>query len=115
MRSWITQRQIIFYLLYKKFREGNGEYIPTWQFVGEFFIEEFNKWAFMSYEVSPRCSELNSMNPGLIERITVTGKSGAKYFAHRLTPKANIDLIQDPDLRGFYIRLRKAQNDILPR
>ena len=108
MTNRITQRQVIFYLLYKKFKEGKGEYIPVWQFIGEHYIEEFQKWVFLSYEISARSSELNSMNPGLIDRTRVTGKSGAKYFAYRLAPATTINDLWDEDLKQFYIRLRRV-------
>lgn len=107
MKNRLTMKETCFYLLYKKFKEGKGEYIPVFSFMGETFSEEVSKWGFVSYECSARLSELYSENPGLIQRQMLTGKSGAHYYGYRITPTPTLDLIKDEALRAFHKRISK--------
>ena len=74
----ITQKKAVFYILYKAFKKNPNEYIPAWKFVGELFIEELNKWFFMSYKCPANGINIYFENPDLIERQQTIGKSGAK-------------------------------------
>lgn len=97
----ITQHQAIFYQLYKLRQKDPEAYIPIWQLIGEIYIEELQTWAFVSYEVSARTSELWSDNPGLLDRKKVRGKTGAEYFAYRIHPLVSAESIKDPKLEAF--------------
>lgn len=80
-------QQLIFYQLLKNRKDNAHEYIPVWKFMGEFKVEETGQWGWVSYEVAARMSEVWKEVPfGIIERIDVTGKSGAQYKAYRLCP-----------------------------
>lgn len=104
----VTQKQGIFYQLYRLREKDPEEYTPIWQLIGEVYVEELNKWAFVSYEVSARMSEIYSDNPTLLERKMVTGKTGAKYYAYRLRMGVNINDIQDPKLLSFYKQIKRS-------
>lgn len=98
----VTQHQGIFYQLYKARTANPEEYIPIWKLIGEVWVEEVRLWAFISYEVSARMSELYSENPTLFEREQVTGKTGARYYAYRIRIGVSEDDIVEPDLKKFY-------------
>lgn len=102
----ITQREAIFYQLYKNRRQTPDHYIPVWQMIGEVYCEETKKWGFVSYEVSARCSEMTKTNPQLIERKKLVGRTGAKYYGYRFAPDAKPEMILDSDLHKFYQRIR---------
>ena len=97
-----TMRQAIFHTLYGRLKEGSSGYVPVHELMGERYIKETKQWAFVSYEVSARCSAMMKENPGLLERVMVTGKSGARYYAYRISPSATPDLIRDETLMQFY-------------
>lgn len=107
-RNKISMKEAIFYQLYKHFKsEKRADYIPVFGFMGEVFCEEVKKWGFVSFEVSARFSELFKENPGLIERQSITGKTGARYYGYRLSPGANANLIKDPKLFAFYQAIQR--------
>jgi predicted AlkP superfamily pyrophosphatase or phosphodiesterase len=120
-RKKVTQRQAIFYQLYDNRSKDPEQYIPIWQLIGEVYVREKGVWAFVSYEVSARMSELYSMNPNLFERKLVTGKTGAKYNAYRIARNVKPEDIVDPDLSVFYKSIKrtrdyeKAQRGEIPR
>lgn len=109
MRNRITQREAIFYQLYKKFKEKDGEYIPVFQLMGEVWCPEVSKWGFVSYECSARASEMIKGNPELIQRHSIRGKSGATYYGYRINPYVRVEMIQDADLHAFHKRIKAAQ------
>lgn len=99
----ITQPEAIFYKLYMNRAEGGNAYIPVWQFIGEVFIAELGRWAFISYEATARLSEMWSENPGFLDREKRPGKSGGrKYYHYRIHPQATSELIRDPELKAFF-------------
>lgn len=112
MKNRVTQKHLIFYLLYKNYKEGNEKWIPVWSFMGEHYIKEVSKWGFMSHEVSARTSELYSENIGLINRKMVTGKSGARYYAYKLTDNPYKELIKDPKIIDFYFKIKRFETTL---
>ncbi len=109
MKNKVTQSQAIFYQLYKSRLADPYKYIPIWQLIGEVFIQELGIWAFVSYEVSARMSELWGANPYLFERKTVTGKTGAHYFAYRINFEVMPEHIVEPDLKRFYLSVKQKK------
>lgn len=105
MKSRLSQKETIFYVLYKKFKEGKGDYVPVFHVMGETYCEELKKWGFVSYECSARLSEMFKENPGLIQRHTIAGKSGARYFGYRINPSPSQGLIKDDTLLDFHASL----------
>lgn len=99
-------KQTIFYILYLKFKEGKGEYVPVFAFMGETFCKEVNKWGFVSHECSARASEMFKENYLLFQRATVKGKSGARYYSYRINPQPKPEMIKDPQLLEIYKKLR---------
>lgn len=75
----MTQKRIA---LYKLMQEKTDRYIPAHEFVGEVFLEKFNSWEFMSYKCPARLSDLYYERDD-IDRVRITGKSGAEYFAYK--------------------------------
>lgn len=106
----VTQKQTIFYHLYKKFKEGKGEYIPVFQFMGEVYVEELKLWGFMSHECSPRTSELRNENPDLVEHTEIVGKSGAHYYGWRIKPGATPADIKDPKIKEFFNAIKRNES-----
>lgn len=102
MLKKITQHQGIFYQLYKSRIENPERFIPIWQLIGEVEVPELGLWAFISYEVSARMSELYRENPRLFERKLVTGKTGAQYYAYRIAWEVMPGDIINPSIRDFY-------------
>ena len=102
----ITHKQAIFYQLYKLREEDLDKYIPIWKLIGEVYIEELGQWAFVSYEVSARTSEIKKANPNLLEWTPVRGKSGAIYNAYRLRKGVSVLDIEDPKLLSFYKKIK---------
>ncbi len=98
--------QGIFYQLYKKRTEDPQAYTPIWKLIGEVFVPELDAWAFVSYEVSARMSELYADNPQLFERRTTTGKSGSVYYEYRIALGAQNTDIVDSRLKSFYERIK---------
>lgn len=105
-----TQKEAIFYQLYKHFKSNRGEYIPVFKFMGEVYIKELGIWGFVSHEVSARCSELKKINPELIQSIIINAKSGAKYYGYRINPNPNREMIKDEQILKFYNKLRYYDN-----
>lgn len=100
-----TQRQAIFYRLLRQHRKGGEEakrFIPVFELMGEIYIEEIGKWGYVSYECSARASEMIKMNPELIKRQQIRGRSGALYYGYRFCLEPKIEMIKDPDLLAFY-------------
>lgn len=90
---------LAFWVLYQNKR--SDEYLPAWKFVGEVEIPG-RAYGFMSYKCPARLSDLYNENPGLLERIVMTGKSGAKYYGYRFSKDARPSMISDPMMRKFY-------------
>ena len=80
-RRKISMKEAIFYRLYQHFKsDKRADFIPVFEFMGEVWCEELKLWGFVSFEVSARLSEIFSENPGLLERTSIYGKSGARYY-----------------------------------
>ena len=101
----ITQKEMVFYKLYKAYKENQERYVAAWEFVGEIHIPELNEWVLMSYKTPANGVCIFFENPGLVERQKVTGKSGAQYYSYRFAPGVNASLIKDEKLRAFYNRI----------
>jgi hypothetical protein len=101
----VTQHQAIFYQLYEARKINPEGYVPIWKLIGEVYVPAVGVWAYVSYEVSARMSELWSKNPNLFERKQVEGKSGSKYFAYRLRIGCAPDDIKDLDLKAFHSKI----------
>lgn len=107
MKARISQKEAIFYRLYKQFLEDKEKYIPVFGFMGEVWVEEVGKWGYVSYECSARLSEMYRENPGLILRSLITGKSGAHYYGYRFTPvQGKAELVKDSALASFYLQIK---------
>jgi hypothetical protein len=109
LKNKITQQEIAFYKLYSERKTNKERFIPVWEFVGEFFIKDLNRWELMSYTCPHRVFEIYSENPELIERKMLTGKSGSRYYGYRLNQKCNASLIKSPKLISFYKLIKKNQ------
>lgn len=107
MKNKLTQKEAIFYKLYKAHKLDPEHYIPVFKFMGEIYCGELNLWGFVSHECSARCSEMKKENPDLIEYTVITGKSGAKYYGYRLNQSPTMSMIQDPKLLDFFKSLKK--------
>lgn len=105
MKKKLTQKEMTFYVLYKAFKKEPERFVPAWEFVGEVFVEELQMWAFMSYKTPANGVAIYFENPGLIERQTVRGKSGAKYYAYRIAPNPSAAKIADASLLAFYRKI----------
>jgi len=90
-----TQKRLAFYLLYKSYKKKPTEYLPTWLFGGEIYIEELGKWHLMTYKCPTRLTDIYQENPYLLERRRVKGKSGAHYFEYRIAPNPSEGKIKD--------------------
>ena len=114
----ITQKEMVFYKLYKEFNKNPFRYVNAWEFVGEMYISELDKWVLMSYKTPANGVKIYFENPGLIERIRVEGKSGSKYYAYRFVPDMRIGFLNeiidykiiDPNLREFYKKIVNNKN-----
>jgi len=106
-RDSFTQREMAFYKLYKAYKEDQSKWVAVWEFVGEIYIEELNKWAFMSYKTPANGLTIFFDNPDLLERRKVTGKSGARYYEYRIAPNPNAEKIRDEELLKFYRRIKR--------
>ena len=94
-------RQAILYQLIKNLENGDA-YIPVFGFMGDVYCKELKLGGFVSHEVSPRISELNSGNPGMMEFEKRKAKySSATYYAWRLKPPFTPSIIKDYDLEKF--------------
>lgn len=97
----LTQKQSIFYQLIKEKKRNSADYIPLWKLMGEVYCVELDLWGFVSYEIPARMSEMYQDNEGMLERVIVTGKSGARYYAYRLADDYHSH-IRDDKLRMIY-------------
>lgn len=97
---------MVFYILWKAYKENPDQYIPAWKFLGEIYIEEINEHVFASYKCPANGVNVYFKNPGLLDRRCVNGKSGAKYFEYRIAPNPSMAKIVDEKLLGFYKRLK---------
>jgi len=102
----ITQKELVFYKLYKERQLNKERFVNVWEFIGEIFLEELGVWGYMSYTCVHRAFEVFDDNTGLIERKKVTGKSGSRYYAYRLAPDVKAENIKDEKLLSFYKRVR---------
>lgn len=103
MRQRLTQKESIFFALYKSFKgDDSARYVPVFEFMGEHYCQEVGKWGFVSHECSARASEMKKDNPDLIERKTLTGKSGARYYGYRISPYVSKNMILDDKLKSFH-------------
>lgn len=112
MKKKITQTEAIFYKLYNEHTDSNGQpsrFIPVFEFMGEHYVSELDKWGYVSYECSARLSEMTRDNPQLIARQIIVGKSGAKYYGYRMADDACRDFIKDTKLREFYDTVRRRR------
>ena len=98
----VNQKMMVFYILWKAFRENPDQYVPAWKFLGEIYIKEMDKHVFASYKCPANGVNIFFENPGLIERRITVGKSGAKYFEYRIAPDPSIEKIKDEKLLKFY-------------
>jgi hypothetical protein len=108
MKNKITMYQAIFYQLYMARKKDKERYIPIWKLIGEVYVKELDKWAFVSYEISARISEMYYENPLLLERKHVIGKSGSRYYAYRLSQRVSVSAIRNEKVLSFYLRLKKS-------
>jgi hypothetical protein len=106
-----TQRQLLFYLLYKEFKKHADKtqvpFIPLWKFMGDHHIDELKEWTFMSYEVSTTMSKLKADNPGIFEEKDWQNKNGSVSIAYRISPKITKQMLKSQDLIQFYARIQK--------
>ena len=77
----LTQKEIIFCMLYENYKNGNKPMAPH-HFMGEVYIKPFDQHCFVSYEASARLSEINSTNPAMMKIDELVGPSGAKYHCY---------------------------------
>lgn len=105
----ITQEHLFFYKLYKTFKEDPTRWVKAWEFVGEIFIAELNRWELMSYKTPANGAAIFFKNPKLVERQKVTGKSGARYYEYRFAPNPTSDKIVDATLVEFYKKIYKPK------
>ena len=102
----VTQVQTMFYKLYEARKLDKEKYTPIFELIGEAYVKPIGVWGFVSYEVSARMSEMFKKNPNLLQRKQVIGKSGARYYAYRLSLNVTSADIIDPDLKEFYGKVR---------
>lgn len=109
MKNRITQKQLAFYKLYKFYKSNRGEYLNTWEFVGEIEVERNGgkSWEMMSYKCPTRLTDIFQENPDLLDREWVRGKSGSEYYQYRLAITATPNLIKDPSLIQFFREIKK--------
>lgn len=104
-----TQKKTAFYILWKAYKENPEQFVPTWKFVGEIYIEELNHWFFMSYKGPTNGLTIYFDNPKLFERKHVEGRSGAKYYEYKIKTDDIENAIEDPDLLEFYNLLKRYE------
>lgn len=97
-----TQQQMAFYKLYEERKKDPERYVAIWEFVGEIFIKEINKWELMSYTCPHRVFELYDENPQLMERKMLKGKTGAHYYGYRFVPDVSSEKIKSESIFKFY-------------
>ena len=97
----ITQKQLAFYVLYRAMKQEPGEYVPAWRCVGEIHIEELGRWEMMTYKCPTRLTDIFQENPTLLERMLISGKSGAHYYGYRIRIGVEAKDIKDSKLAEF--------------
>lgn len=105
----ISQKQAVFYKLYKEWLKDDERYVPAWEFVGEIKIEPFDSWFLMSYKCPTRLTDIYQENPDIIERDLIIGKSGAYYYGYRLKNPLDVKLIKDHTLFSFFEKIHKNE------
>lgn len=105
-KNRITQRNVVFYRLLEELK-GAKNWIPAWAIPGEVYIEELRQHGFVSYEGFVRMYEVYSMNPGMVERRKVQGRSGAQYYEYRISSRSALTKMREPALIDFYNSIRK--------
>jgi hypothetical protein len=75
--------------------------------MGEWYIEEFKEWEFMSYEVSTTMSKLKRDEPKLFQERQFTLKNGRKALEYRLSPLIQFQDLQTEEIKKFYLKLKK--------
>lgn len=104
MTNKLSQKQIIFYILYKNYKE-KGAPLPPHKFMGECYVDPAKEFCFVSYEASARLSEMNKENPGLLKITPIVGKSGAHYYGYSLEQ----NVISDPKIKEVYNLIKKNE------
>lgn len=108
-KNKITQQQMAFYKLYEERKKDPERYVAIWEFVGEIFIKEINKWELMSYTCPHRVFELFDENPLLMERKMLHGKTGAHYYGYRFSPNVSAEKIKSESILSFYQLVKSKQ------
>jgi hypothetical protein len=107
MKNRETQKEVVFYLLYNRFKEDPSAFVPVHAFAaGDVLIKELHRWAFASFKCPARATEIYKENPGLLDRRKVRGKSGAIYYEYRIAPNPKPELIRDERLLDFYRKIK---------
>ncbi len=112
-----TQKQSAFYKLYESFKANPERFVPTWEFLGEMYVKELDKWVMLSYKCPTRLTDIFQENPDLLERKEIRGKSGANYYGYRFKLGASPANIKDPIIKKFYERLKAEAlaNEVIKR
>lgn len=103
---------MFFYKLYTEAKKDKNRFVAAWEFVGEMFIKELNTWVLMSYKTPANGAKIYFENPGLIERTTISGKSGSYYYGYRIV--GGTDLIADKILIDFYREIKSFEVENIP-
>lgn len=110
----LTQKQAIFYTLYKNWQSGVHAYIPVFEFMGEVHCTELDLWGFVSHECSPRTSELNQDNPDLLEYIERKARAGGTYRCWRIKPDITKDALRDEAIIKLHTAIKRAVENAKP-
>lgn len=100
-----------FYKLYQEWSTDKTRFVPTWEFGGEMYIKELNRWVLMSYKCPTRLTELYQENT-MLERDLIIGKSGSRYFGYRLKKDVMTGDIRDSAVREFYKAIKRSALDL---
>ena len=112
MKDLPTQKEMVFYKLYRAFKEDPQRLVAAWEFVGEMHVPELGIWVLMSYKTPANGISIYFENPGLIHREKITGKSGSLYYGYRFVPTVSANLIKDEKLKAFYEKIRTRKQPI---
>lgn len=105
-----TQKELVFYKLYSAYKEDPKRWVAAWEFVGEVFVKELGKWAFMSYKAPANGVAVFFENPGLILRRKTVGKSGSRYYEYRICDNPSPEKIADKKLYDFYKKIKRIES-----
>lgn len=94
-----------YYVLHQAKRRDPDEFVPTWKFVGEMRAPELGRWIMMSYKCPTRLTDIYQENPRLLERKLIKGKSGAQYYAYRISPMATKKDLVDVKLNQIRMKI----------